>query len=100
MTDRLSYDDYEALLADPAVPSLMSKVRLEEDPEASRSYPRSFPAHMTVALTGGGRLTTTQLDPQPMDPGAFARKLDAMWPVGRTRAWPWQLSGEAPRFPG
>ena len=100
MTGRLSHDDYESLLGDPAVLSLMSNVRLEEDPEASRRFPRSFPARMTVTLSGARQLTAAQEEPSPMDRASFARKLDELWPAGRARTWPWRLSCEAPPFPG
>jgi 2-methylcitrate dehydratase len=100
LTGHLSHEEYETLLADPAVLSIMGKVRLEEDSEATRHYPRSFPARMTVALPGGQQITATQPGPRPMDAALFARKLDELWPAGRPRAWPWQLTGEAPEFPG
>ena len=83
-----------------ALLSIMENVRLEEDPDATRHYPRSFPARVTVALSGGEQITATQPGPRPMDAASFARKLDELWPAGRPRAWPWQLAGDAPEFPG
>lgn len=100
LTGRLAHDDYEKLLGDPAVLSLMESVQLEEDPEATRQYPRDLPARMKALLSNGEEITVSQPGPRSMDPLSFARKLDALWPVGRTRDWPWQLSGQAPQFPG
>lgn len=100
MTGRLSHADYDALLGDAAVLSLMNNVRLEEDAEATRQYPRSFPARMTATLASGPPITVAQPGPAPMDRASFAHKLDELWPRGRARTWPWPLAGEAPSFPG
>jgi len=97
---RLGHEDYDALLAHPGVLALMRKVHVEEDAAASSRFPRSFPARMRITLSGGRELSAAQDRPAPMDAPAFAAKLDQLWPVGRPRAWPWQLPGNAPPFPG
>ncbi len=96
---RLSHDDYEALLKDEGVLSLMAAVSMEEDPDATRAYPREFHAKLTATLKGDKTIVVSQQGPAPMDGVSFARKLDDLWPAARPRIWPWQLSGEAPRFP-
>jgi 2-methylcitrate dehydratase len=100
LTGRLSHDDYDKLLCDPAVLSLMENVRLEEEPEATRQYPRDLLTRMTALLSSGEEITVAQPGPRPMDAILFARKLDELWPAGRARDWPWRLSGAAPAFPG
>jgi len=97
---RMSHDDYAALLKDEGVLALMASVSMEEDAEATRAYPREFHAKMTATLKDGKAMVVSQRGPAPMDAASFARKLDELWPAGRPRTWPWQLAGEAPRFPG
>ena len=96
---RLSHDDYDALLKDDGVLGLMASVSMEEDADATRAYPREFHAKMTATLKDGRQVCVSQQGPAPMDGTSFARKLDELWPAGRPRSWPWQLTGEAPRFP-
>ena len=65
-----------------------------------RSYPREFPARVTLTLEGGATLSASQRRPRPTDAQGFAAKLAQLWPSNRARAWPWQLPGKAPAFPG
>src|SRR5690606_1220804 len=97
---RLGHEDYEAAIADPDVLALMARVSLVEDSEASGAFPRRFPSRMTVALSDGRSLEAAQDGPPPMDEAGMAAKLEALWPAGRARAWPFELSGTAPAFPG
>lgn len=97
---RLSHDDYDALLGDDNVLKLMANISLGEDAEATQAYPRSFRAVLAATLTGGRKIAVSQPGPAAMDSESFSRKLDELWPKNRARAWPWQLAGVAPRFPG
>ena len=96
---RLSHADYDALLGDEKVLALMANISLHEDSEATGAYPRSFPARVTATLADGRQVVVSQPGPAAMDGASFARKLDELWPAGRARIWPWQLSGEVPHFP-
>jgi 2-methylcitrate dehydratase len=97
---RLSHEDYDSLLNDEGVLALMAGVSMEEDPKATEAYPREFNATLNTTLRNGRTLVVSQRGPAPMDSVSFAKKLDELWPAGRARSWPWQLAGEAPRFPG
>ncbi|MFM9966958.1 MAG: MmgE/PrpD family protein [Burkholderiales bacterium] len=99
-TGQLAHDDFDVLLQDEQVLSLMSKVEMLEDAGATAAYPREFNANLTAVLKDGKTIVVSQQGPAPMDAVSFARKLDELWPKERARSWPWRLSGEAPRFPG
>ena len=96
---QLSPADYGRLLDDETVLSLMGKVSLQEDAQASAAYPRHLPARLRARLADGRELEVSQSDPGSVDRDAFLRKLDTLWPADRTRDWPWRLGGSAPPFP-
>ncbi|MSQ50298.1 MAG: hypothetical protein EXR28_00275 [Betaproteobacteria bacterium] len=100
LTGRLAHDDFDALLEDEAVLSLMSAVDMQEDAGATGAFPREFHATLTAVLKDSRQIVVSQEGPAPMDGASFAHKLDLLWPKGRERSWPWRLAGVAPRFPG
>jgi 2-methylcitrate dehydratase len=97
---RLGHGDYDALLNNPGVLTLMRKIHVEKDAAADVKYPQSFPARIHVNLSDGREFEAAHEHPARMDIASFRNKLDQLWPADRPRAWPWELQGIAPPLPG